>query len=223
MPINDERLLTTLGQMKTLIADDPVAAIRSQRFIQQLHDFCAQELDAFIADHRRLRVQKECNVFGARFPKDVDIGVLDEVNGPLILLGIRSQMSSVGKNLNLYVEGILGELSELRKRFPLCIMGYLYMLPTQPIKPGLEKESVPLAQAEYLFSHITRQAGQDFHAVTDVFDHFGWLVVDFASNPPTLSADWPTARHPELHLRDLFDRLVVTFKERNPFIAHLFR
>lgn len=42
-------------------------------------------------------------------PKDVDVAVMDPDNGPLMLVGVRSQMSSVGKNQPNDYEGIVGE------------------------------------------------------------------------------------------------------------------
>jgi hypothetical protein len=222
VPVDQQRLLATLGAMRAEVVTDPDKAVRSQRFIRMLHEVCVAELAAHVAANDRVRVVPECNIFGARTAKDVDIGVLDKDNGPLILVGVRSQMSSVGKNIKTYVEQIIGELAGLRQRFPMCVMGYLYLLPTSPIKPGKEDEGVPLDLAEYLFSQITLAPGQDHRIATDVFDHFAYLVVDFSANPPVISPDWPTAAHPHLRIDSFFDSLVETFKQRNLFLPDLF-
>ena len=52
---------------------------------------------------------KEATIYGSHKPKHVDVSVIDPENGPLVMVGIRSQMSSVAKNALTYYEGIIGE------------------------------------------------------------------------------------------------------------------
>ena len=97
MPANIKNLNKCLKEMKKIYLKDPVHAVRSQRFINVLHDYCVEELVNIGV--QRDKISKEATVFGSHKAKDVDVAVLEGINGPSIIIGIRSQMSSVGKNI----------------------------------------------------------------------------------------------------------------------------
>lgn len=44
----------------------------------------------------------------------------------------------------------------MHDRFPMATLGYVYLLPKNPIKPGL-KEEIDLDRAESLFMKITNR------------------------------------------------------------------
>ena len=128
----EDQLINVLQRMKDIFERDPEAAVRSQEFIKTFHNFIAQDLDSFITPKARaagVRVVEEAPVYGSYKSKNVDVAVIHPTNGPLILVGVRSQMSSVGKNVLTYYQDIVGEAISLQERFPMCTTGYAYVHP----------------------------------------------------------------------------------------------
>lgn len=118
-------------------------------------------------------------------------------------------MSSVGKNLENYYEGIIGECISLHDRFPMATLGYVYLLPQTPIKPGLI-EAIDLERAESLFQKITERT--DWHSPNDKYEHFAFLKVNFSTDPPTIL---PSSS--KLNIESFFDKLIATHNDRNLF------
>lgn len=208
MAANIKKLIACLTVMKRKYLADPTVAVRGQGFINTLHDYCADELEK-IGVPRKI-IFKEPTVFGSHKPKDVDVAAIDKVNGPLIIVGIRSQMSSVGKNILTYYEEIIGDCISLHDRFPMAVICYIYLLPTRPIKPGKGKESIDLDRAEKLFKLITDRG--DWRNTKDKYEHFAFCKVDFTRNPPRLLKTIP-----ELGIGSFFDKIKETYNERNFF------
>ena len=70
---------------------------------------------------RQVTVVKEATIYGFHKPNKVDVSVIDPQNGPLVMIGIRSQMSSVAKNALTYYESIIGECISIQDRFPMAV------------------------------------------------------------------------------------------------------
>jgi len=103
----EERLHDTLVTMKKIFEADPEKAVRSQEFIKTFHGFIAEDLRGFLTKQSvvaGVTVKEEAKIFGSFKSKDVDVAVIHPLNGPLILVGVRSQMSSVGKNVLTYYQ-----------------------------------------------------------------------------------------------------------------------
>ncbi len=208
MPANIENLRTCLKQMKEVYLQDPNVAVRGQGFINILHDYCVEQLVSIGVP--REKIFKEATIYGSHKAKDVDVAVIDQVNGPFIIIGIRSQMSSVSKNILTYYEEIIGDCISLHDRFPMAVICYVYLLPTRPIKAGLESENIDLGRAESLFKLITDRG--DWRNTKDKYEHFAFLKVDFSTNPPTLLDTIP-----QLRIDNFFDKIKDTYNERNLF------
>lgn len=201
-------LIECLQKMKAVYLKDPIVAVRSQSFINILHDFCIAELEKIGIDASKFRIIKEATIYGSHKPKDVDIAVIENINGPQIIIGIRSQMSSISKNILTYYEEIIGDCISLHDRFPMAVLAYVYLLPKNPIKPGLT-ETVNLNRAEKLFERITGR--KDWRDTKDKYEHFAFLKVDFETNPPTLMETIPL-----LSINTFFDDILNTYNDRKP-------
>ena len=235
MPADMDKLVACLTKMKEIYLADPNGSVRGQTFIDQLHQYCIGELHNSIGmdkvqridlsdmklptgkphypavpiDPKKYQLMREITLFGSHKNKDEDIVLTHFANGPQIAIGVRSQMSSVGKNIENYYEGIIGECISLHDRFPMAVLGYVYLLPKNPIKPGLSEE-IDLNRAEALFQKITER--NDWHSPNDRYEHFAFLKVDFSTDPPTVI---PSS--PELSIEPFFDKLVATHNDRNLF------
>ncbi len=235
MPADMEKLQQCLANMKSIYLSDPTASVRGSSFIYQLHKYCVNEFYAALdqskvqlidlsemkkptgrphypavrIDPKKFQLMQEATLFGSHKNKDEDIVLTHFANGPQIAIGVRSQMSSVGKNIENYYEGIIGECISLHDRFPMATLGYVYLLPHNSIKPG-RSEQIDLDRAEKLFKKITNR--ENWHEPNDKYEHFAFIKVDFSTDPPTII---PTCS--ELSIETFFDKLIATYNDRNLF------
>lgn len=211
-----------LREMHRTYVNDPVKAVRGQAFIKILHTQIHADLTArltrFSID-RHITTKYEATIFGSHKPKDVDVSVIDPDNGPLMMIGIRSQMSSIGKNVLTYYEEIIGECISLQDRFPMAVIGYIYLMPLQPIKPGTELERVDHARYAKFYDAVTGREGQAYKDIRGIFDQFAYMIVDFTASPPILHDELlPANLKHDLRVSTFVDRMIDTFKSRHVFL-----
>lgn len=235
MSIDKARLVNCLAGMKKEYLANPASSVRDQSFINHLHNYCTEEiiLAAESAGEQRIMnaqtveipprapsfvveadlkgslwIVKEATLFGSHKPKNVDIAVIDLVNGPQIIVGIRSQMSSVSKNTLTYYEEIIGDCISLHDRYPMAVVSYIYLLPKHSIKGG-KAENVNLDRAEELFARITGR--DDWRDPKDKYEHFAFLKVDFGQDPPGLLETTEL-----LAIDNFFEKIISTYNKRKP-------
>lgn len=215
------RLDDALTQMYAVYTADPTKAVRSQGFIKVLHGYLANAVEArrtAQAKKRGILIKQEAHIFGSHKPKQVDIAVIDPENGPLLIVGIRSQMSSIANNALTYYEDIIGECISLQDRFPMAVIGYVYLM---PLSESLGKKSaIDHARYAKMYAAISGRGGQDYKSVRGVYDHFAYLVVDFSQNPPALQDSIVKTAVPDkdLSLTTFVNRMVQTFNDRHLFL-----
>ncbi len=212
----------TFHDMKLIYAEGIGPAVRSQRFIRRLHKELKAELnDRLTAVARRegVHVRLEAPVHGSFKDKDVDVAVIHPVNGPLMLMGVRSQMTSVGKNVLTYTQDIVGEAVSLQDRFPMAVFAYTYLLPLYPSDIRTELNYRRYAR---IFGNIAGRSGATYKAERGRYDHFAFALVDFDTDPPSLREDLVTAAVStvDLRLTSLVERCIETFAERNPWLEY---
>jgi hypothetical protein len=211
-----------LHEMHVVYVQDPNKAVRGQGFIKILHRKLSADLTARLSRdsiRRKVAVIEEATIFGSHKPKKVDVSVIDPENGPLMMIGIRSQMSSVGNNVLTYYEEIIGECISLQDRFPMALVGYIYLMPLRPIKTGKERETVDHTRYSQLYDAITGREGQAYKDIRGVFDQFAYMIVDFTGNPPALRDDlFSSAITHDLTISTFVDRMIQTFNSRHLFL-----
>ena len=185
--------------MKAIYYANPTKAVRRQTFIHCLHDYPLNQLRARLSasevdvldfgdiktprgkpahPHTRPNPEKflvmpEMQVFGSHKNKNVDIVLSKYANGPLLAAGVRSQMSSVGKNITTDYEEIIGKCISIHDRFPVSVYDYVYLLPKKAYtieKGKAVAENMNLDKYEDIFSKITTRP--DWCGPKDLFEHF---------------------------------------------------
>lgn len=215
-------LATVLRQMGEVYRSNPELAVRGQEFIKYLHSYVGSQLEARLtrfARRRNITVRYKATILGSTKPKDVDVAVMDPDNGPLVIIGVRSQMSSVGKNVLTYYEGIVGECISLQDRFPMATHGYIYLHPLTSIKEGKQREAIDHKRYARMYAAVTSRSGPDYKSLRGIFDQFAYMVVDFQEAPPKLRDDMVKAAAPGLAMSiDTFvERIIGTFNSRTLF------
>lgn len=214
-----------LVEMRDLYAADPVKAVRGQGFIKLLHSYLASQIGSRLtpAAHKaRVTIVQEATLFGSHKPKDVDVSVIHPTNGPLMIVGLRSQMSSVAKNALEYYQGIVGECISLQDRFPLAIIGYIYLMPLRPIKEDHEDVVIDHARYAKMYGAITGRSGHQWKTLRGIYDQFAYMVVDFTKSPPTIDEALVRGAVPkhDLRISTFVDRMIETYKDRDLFLDY---
>ena len=106
-----EKFKLMLDDMKRLYLNDPENAVRSKKMIGKLENFLKESIEDNLTDlgRKELLIKNELVLFQAEKEKNVDIALIHPINGPIITIGVRSQMSSVAKNTLTYYQDIEGE------------------------------------------------------------------------------------------------------------------
>lgn len=224
-----ETLAETLAAMHDLYTKDRVNAVRGQHFIKTLHGYIAKQLRARLhpdAVKAGVRVIEEAGILGSHKAKDVDVAVVHPTSGPLVLVGVRSQMSSVGKNVLTYYQDIVGEAVSLQERYPMTIHSYVYLHPYSYVEVKKATKKQPEREVTITPDHTryakmySAIAGRDdklYRTVSGIYDQFAYMVVDFDRSPALLRDDIVQAASPgtELSIETFVDRLIDTYKRRN--------
>lgn len=224
----ESALRATLASMHNLYSTDPIKAVRGQHFIKTLHHHIALQLQERLhptAIKDGVYVKEEATILGSHKSKDVDVAVMHPTSGPLVLTGVRSQMSSVGKNVLTYYQDIVGEAVSLQERYPMTVHSYAYLHPLTYLE---EQRATKKREARTVirYTDVDRYAkmyraitGRDdkfYRVLNGIYDQFAYMVVDFDSDPATLRDDLVRgAVETDLSITTFVDRIVETYKRRN--------
>lgn len=199
------------------------ALIRSQRLIMKVHEVVKislkEKLDAAGVTHSIHppigASSPEIPITGFIKAKDQDIVILfDEASreivadGPLkgttdtvgihaseraIVVGVRSQMSSVGKNFDTLMERAFAETLNLRLRLPSIVMGEVYVLPVVEYddramsRNQVEWKSGPISVPKFVrtFLGISGRGPRDTNDLYK-YERTALVLADFRETPPKL-------------------------------------
>ncbi|MBI5536966.1 MAG: hypothetical protein HY898_29870 [Deltaproteobacteria bacterium] len=145
--------------------------------------------------------------------KGVDAYLSDEKHGLLLSSGTKGLLFDVRKNLKNRYRDMVMEALELHKRFPFAVCGHLFFL-------GLGSSSEPsrafgtvLGEAVTLLSGITGRRRPEEAA--EMYEVMGIVLFDPADPDSVVTV--PKNVPSELQGEDYCERLVTSFKHRNPF------
>jgi hypothetical protein len=131
----------------------------------------------------------------------VSDGPLQGVKDPLgasatktsIVIGVRSQLSSVKKNFDTLMERAFAETFNLRLRFPGLVMGEVYLLPLfEYMNEAMKKNRVEFNRQPIPIDKFIRTfvgiSGRSAEAREDLYkyERTALILADFRKNPPEL-------------------------------------
>ena len=222
-----EKFKLMLDDMKRLYLNDPENAVRSKKMIGKLENFLKESIEDNLTNlgRKELLIKNELVLFQAEKEKNVDIALIHPINGPIITIGVRSQMSSVAKNTLTYYQDIEGECVGLQSRYPMSVHSYVYMHPKEIIAEGkLSKEKINHIKYARLFNSLGGRAklnSLDYKSLIinkTAFDYFTYFLVDFKSNSINYKDNWSNDGIDNLSTIDnLIKGIIKTTKERFHF------
>lgn len=181
--------------------------IRTSDLIDRIHRYLTGELEDRGIDSSSIYMDRD--LYGYPKSKSQDIIVHNEdsnmITGPEMSINVRSQLSSIGKNMDTIQERIIAESTSIHGRFPRLPTGYVFMLPKRGYDSDAKSDNVVERTEEYnlqkaieIFSSI---AGRDSVGVGDQNYDAIWLILfDTDNNPPDIITD----------IRTLEDEDIVT-------------
>lgn len=210
-----------LRDMWKVYQSNPVVAVRGQGFIKKLHKTIRNELERRLcksAVARGIRVGEEITIYGSYKAKDVDIAIYDPYSGPLVLVGVRSQMSSIGKNVLTYYQDIAGEAVSLQARFPMAVTAYAYLHPLNYFDKNSKKSTDYIRYAR-LYAALSGRDDKMYRHISGIYDHFAYMLVDFDKKTPKVCDHLVVdATDVDLSIYTLVDRIVDTVKRRTVWL-----
>ncbi len=212
MSINREELTSTFLKMRDLFVADPTNAVRSKSFITAFQDYCEYELRARNLEVNGFHIEKEWKIEVERGRVEADVGIFDKDNQPVLIVDVRSQMSSLGKNFNNYIRMKAGEVESVHKKYPNCVDGLVYIHPAGDLKTNGNINPVGV----FNYSNAVKQLGllsgrKDANGPASLFEQVAYCIIDFNSPAPKLSDIHDVL---DLQLENFFDNLADTLKER---------
>lgn len=207
--LNTADLTSALRSMKKLFVADPTYAVRSKSFITLFQNYCAEELRSRGIESNGLHIEVEQKITVGRGKVEADVGVFNKSNEPVLIVDVRSQMSSLGKNFNNYIRMKAGEVESVHVAYPGCIVGLVYIHPAADVPTKLPVNSV----GSFNYASAARQLSSLIvsNSTTELlskYQYVSYCVIDFNSNPPQLSAHIPADG--ELRLEHFFDDIVAS-------------
>jgi len=212
MPIDNKELCKLLMEMKKMHIEgergDYNEAVRTQKFIRLLHDWALNQLKKVgIEETEKIKILTETKVPGYFKLKNVDVLVLHEIAGPILILSVKSLMSSITNNFTNTYEGMIGDVIGLHERYPFLIMCHLFLMPKEVLK---RKETYPINYYARLLGKINGRKDE----TDDVkkYERVGLLLVDFKKDTPEVVKEIPSDMH--LRIENYFDDVAILYKDR---------
>jgi hypothetical protein len=84
------------------------------------------QVEAHLAKNAKV-APRDANVLGRAYTKQVDVVVAQWSRGPELMISTKSMVSSFGNNLKNRFEESYGDAKNLRARFPLAAIGFLFV------------------------------------------------------------------------------------------------
>jgi len=148
----------------------------------------------------------DADVLGRVFVKQVDVLVAQWSRGAELLVSTKSMLSSFGNNLKNRFEESYGDAKNLRGRFPLVSLGFLFLV----------RSTIPPGDLEFAFDMLRKLREED-----DVYDATCLLVAEWSdenfSGVRLLVENVPADLRPAQFLEVLIARVL----ERTPVQFHV--
>lgn len=240
---NEERLVQVLTEINDEYEgaiEDPDEnenhLIRTQSLIQKIHNYVMEQLELNGIDSEK--ITEDETIYGYPKKKEQDILVKNQdesiITGPLLSINVRSQLSSIAKNIDTLHERIFAESANLHNRFPYLPCGYVYLLPLTGYDSDAKNHN----------NEVKFSENYDLEKMIDSFDSISgrsttegenwkyeamWLlIVDFDEDPPEIIDDMSrlaekgrvsqefaeTYDSQVISAENFFDRLITLYKKR---------
>lgn len=159
---------------------------------------------------------RDAKVLGRAFVKQVDVVIARWARGPELMVSTKSMVSSFGNNLKNRFEESYGDAKNLRSRFPLAAIGFLFVFRSTILdKPGRFESAVDMLRK-------LRSEADVYDTTCMVLAEWDDVILDGAQQGGfkgvTLRND---ATPPDLQADQFLATLIEAVLDRTPVEAHV--
>ena len=148
----------------------------------------------------------DAKVQGTVYEKQVDVGMSSWLTGPEILISTKTMTREYGKNIKNRFEEAYGDAVNLRKRYPMAAMGFLFLLNVEVLDNPSD-----FSKAVTMLRKLQGDEG--------VYDTSALLLADFSGAGYVVSAE--NSKVPEaLSVPRFFKKIIDAVLVRGPMSAH---
>ena len=154
----------------------------------------------------------EAVVLGRAYDKQVDVCIARWERGPELLISTKAQLSSFGKNLPNRFEEAYGDAANLRARYPLAAVGYVFVQRATILRdePDAFERTVDMMRK------LRDEGDRSGYTAT------GLILVDWTEDDAELDVSvLQDAVPPDLHVDQLIRRLVEQVLRATPVAHHV--
>ncbi len=137
----------------------------------------------------------------------MDIAVVHKRAGPLLIISVKSLMSSITNNFTNDYESAIGDAISLHERYPYLIYGYVIIFPKKVL---IRDETFNLDYYEGFLRKINLRV--DEQDKNKKYERLSMIVGDFKANPPKLSSENPSDKN--LRIETFIHDICEVLRER---------
>ena len=217
---DDEEFSKVTAEMKRLLLEGQTdkghnTNVRKQTVIRLLHDYLVKKLQEKTGFKLREECKEKDMVFidtevkipGFHKVKNVDIAIVHKRAGPLLLISVKSLMSSITNNFTNVYEEAIGDAISLHERYPYLIYGYVIIFPTEVL---IRDETFNLDYYEGFLRKINKRI--DEQDKDKKYERVSMVVSDFKAEPPKLTSKHPSDK--DLRIETFIHDICEMLKER---------
>lgn len=216
MKFDEKKLSNVMKEMRRLLLAGDKGQyntnVKNQTVIRILHDYIVERLSERtgiktldkIKATDKVYIDTEVKIPGSHKIKNVDIAIIHKHAGPLLLISIKSLMSSITNNFTNDFEAAIGDATSFHERYPYLVYGYIIIFPKAVLK---RDETYDLSYYEKFLRKINNREDEDDKAKK--YERVAMIVGDFKSEPPKLVKEIPadTKLRIETFIDDMYDVL----------------
>lgn len=154
---------------------------------------------------------RESRLLGRFYTKQVDVLVSSWQHGPDVIVSTKTMFSSYNNNRNNRYEETLGEATNLRDRYPLAAMGYVFLL-RQDVHNPTDPDDVTFRRMHDLISRLRKPDGP--------YDATMLLIGDWDPQKAELHHVDTDPSAPTLGSGQFFADIINAVLDRTPFDEH---
>lgn len=217
---DEDELSSVMKEMKKLLIEGQTAKghntnVRKQTVIRLLHNYLVNKLK----EKTGFKLKDECKpkdmVFidtevkipGFHKVKNVDIAIVHKRAGPLLLISVKSLMSSITNNFTNDYESAIGDAISMHERYPYLIYGYIIIMPKEVL---IRDETFDLDYYEGFLRKINHRV--DEQDKDKKYERVCMLVGDFKLDTPKPIKENPSDKG--LRIETFIDDICEILKER---------
>jgi len=195
------------GQYNSNVKNQTVIRILHSYLVKSLKEKTGFKLKEEAKETDKVYIDTEVKLPGSHKLKNVDIAVIHKTAGPLMLISVKSLMSSITNNFTNDFEAAIGDATSLHERYPYLVYGYVIIFPKEVLK---RDESYDLVYYEKFLRQINNREDEDDKPKK--YERVSMVVGDFKSNPPRIIKENPSEK--SLRIETFIDELCEILKQR---------